>query len=91
MCRDIAGFLCEGTETTVSFADNKIISVNLPNFVELAVVEAQPGAKGDTAKSTALKSVTLETGADIMVPNFINKGDKIRIDTRTKAYAGKSK
>ena len=90
-CEDMADFISEGTEVTASVVNNNIISVSLPNFVELKVAKAEPGAKGDTAKSTALKNVTLETGANIMVPNFINEGDKIRIDTRTKEYAGKAK
>lgn len=91
ICKDIIDFMTDGTEVTASVANNKIISVSLPNFVDLNVAKAEPGAKGDTAKSTASKNITLETGAEIMVPNFINQGDKIRIDTRTKAYAGKAK
>ena len=91
ICKDITNFMTEGVEITASIANNKIISVSLPNFVELNVTGAEPGAKGDTAKSTASKNVTLETGADITVPNFINEGDKIRIDTRTSEYAGKAK
>lgn len=91
MCQSIANFIIEGAEITASVANNKIISVSLPNFVELNVTKAEPGARGDTAKSTALKNVTLETGVNMMVPNFIIEGDKIRIDTRTKQYAGKAK
>jgi elongation factor P len=91
MCQDIADFLMESAEVNASLANNKIMSVNLPNFVDLKVIKAEPGAKGDTAKSTALKKVTLESGAQIMVPMFINEGDKIRIDTRTKEYSQKAK
>jgi len=91
MCQNIADFMPEETEITASIANNKIISVSLPNFVNLNVAKAEPGARGDTAKSTASKNVTVETGANIMVPNFINEGDKIRIDTRTSEYAGKAK
>ena len=56
-----------------------------PNFVELTVTETEPGFKGDTATGTT-KPATLETGAEIRVPLFINEGDMIRIDTRTGEY-----
>ena len=63
----------------------KVFSVEIPNFVELEVVETEPGFKGNTATNT-LKPAKLETGAEIRVPLFINEGDKIRIDTRTGEY-----
>ena len=56
----------------------KVFSVEIPNFVELEVTATEPGVKGNTA--------TVETGAEIRVPLFINEGDKIRIDTRTGEY-----
>ncbi len=56
-----------------------------PTFVELEVTETEPGFKGDTA-TNATKPATLETGAQIRVPLFINEGDRIRIDTRTGEY-----
>ena len=56
-----------------------------PNFVELEVTATEPGVKGNTATNT-LKPATVETGAEIRVPLFINEGDKIRIDTRTGEY-----
>ena len=62
-----------------------IIGIELPNFVELQVVETEPGIKGDTATG-ATKSATLETGARVQVPLFINAGDRLRIDTRTGLY-----
>jgi elongation factor P len=57
-------------------------------FIELRVVEAEPGIKGDTAKST-LKPVKLESGATILVPLFIEIGNMGKIDTRTKEYVGR--
>ena len=63
----------------------KVFGIEVPNFVELEVVETEPGFKGNTATNT-LKPATVETGAEIRVPLFINEGDKIRIDTRTGEY-----
>lgn len=62
-----------------------MFGVEPPNFVELEVVKTDPGFKGDTA-TNATKPATLETGAEIKVPLFINEGEKIRIDTRTGEY-----
>ena len=63
----------------------KIFGVEPPTFVELEVSKTDPGFKGDTA-TNAMKPATLETGAEIRVPLFINEGDMIRIDTRTGEY-----
>ncbi len=63
----------------------KIFGVEPPTFVELVITKTDPGFKGDTA-TNALKPATLETGAEIRVPLFINEGDVIRIDTRTGEY-----
>jgi elongation factor P len=68
----------------------KVFGVEPPTFVELAVTETDPGFKGDTA-TNATKPATLETGAEIRVPLFINEGDMIRIDTRTGEYADRVK
>ena len=63
----------------------KVFGIEVPNFVELEVTATEPGVKGNTATNT-LKPATVETGAEIRVPLFINEGDKIRIDTRTGEY-----
>ena len=63
----------------------KVFGVEPPTFVELEITQTEPGVKGDTA-TNATKPATLETGAEIRVPLFINEGDKIRIDTRTGEY-----
>ncbi len=62
-----------------------VFGVEPPNFVELEVTHTEPGVKGTTATNT-LKPATLETGAEVRVPLFINEGEKIRIDTRTGEY-----
>ena len=63
----------------------KVFGVEPPTFVELEITQTEPGVKGDTA-TNATKPATLETGAEIRVPLFINVGQKIRIDTRTGEY-----
>jgi elongation factor P len=65
--------------------DEKIISVELPNFVELLVTRTDPGFKGDTAQG-ATKPATLETGAEIQVPLFVEEGDVLKIDRRDDKY-----
>ena len=67
----------------------KIFGIEPPNFVELEVTHTEPGLKGNTATNT-LKPATLETGAEVRVPLFINEGDMIQIDTRTGEYMGKA-
>ena len=68
----------------------KVFGVEPPYFVVLEVTDTEPGIKGDTA-TNATKPATVETGAEIKVPLFINTGDKIQIDTRTGEYIGRSK
>jgi elongation factor P len=63
------------------------LTAELPPFVDLSVTYTVPGEKGNTASTTALKPATVETGAEIMVPLFINEGELIRVDTRDRSYS----
>jgi elongation factor P len=78
-------FLREQTEVDVLYIDGSPVAVELPNFVELAIAKTDPGVRGDTAQG-GTKPATLETGAVVQVPLFLNEGDVIRIDTRTGEY-----
>ena len=78
-------FLKENEVATIRFYQGQAFQVEAPNFAELEVVETEPGIKGDTA-SNVTKAATVETGAVVQVPLFINQGDKIKIDTRTGEY-----
>jgi elongation factor P len=80
-----ASFLKEGGEVKLTFHDSEPIDIELPASVDLKVVEAEMGVKGDTATG-ATKSVTTETGLKVMVPLFVSTGDTIRVDTRTGDY-----
>lgn len=81
-------FLKENTEVEVLYVDGAPIGVELPTFVELTVVKTEPGVRGDTA-SGGSKPATLETGAVVSVPLFVNEGDVVKVDTRTAAYIGR--
>ena len=76
--------------TTWSRYKGSVFTVEVPNFMDLEVTETEPGLRGDTATNVT-KPATLETGAEVKVPLFINTGDKIQIDTRTGEYIGRSK
>lgn len=78
-------FLKENMFAIIKFYKGDAFSVEAPNFVELAITETEPGVKGNTATNVT-KPATLETGAIINVPLFVNEGDVIRIDTRTGEY-----
>lgn len=69
--------------------DERCLTCELPTYVELEVTYTEPAVKGDTASTSALKECTLETGAMIMVPLFINQGEKIRVNTEDRSYGGR--
>ena len=85
--------LKEGLQVYIAFdADTETpLSCELPPFVEMEVVYTEPGLKGDTASSTALKPAKLETGLEIKVPLFITAGERIKVDTRDLSYSERVK
>lgn len=89
---DSSEFLKEGqnVEVVVHADTETVLSVELPQFVVVEVIYTEPGLRGDTANN-AHKQAKIETGSTIMVPLFINVGDKIRIDTANKTYIERSK
>jgi elongation factor P len=82
---DSANYLQEGIKLELLYYKGNPISIELPNFVELAVTQTDPGLKGDTA-SGGLKKAIMETGLQVNVPLFIKEGEVLRIDTRTGEY-----
>ena len=82
-------FVKENMDCTVLSYKGKVFSVEPPFFVELEVVDTDPGFAGNTA-TNATKPATLETGAEIKVPLFIDKGEIIKIDTRTGEYLSRA-
>lgn len=78
-------WLKDSMDVQIQFHGDKILAVEMPNFVELKVVQTDPGLKGDTAQGGS-KPATLETGAIVSVPLFVEEGDVLQIDTRSSEY-----
>jgi elongation factor P len=87
---DTKDYLVDNLEVQILFFGGKPLGVTPPNFVDLEVIQADPWVKGDTAAGNS-KPVTVETGYQLNVPPFIEKGEKIRIDTRTGQYTTRVK
>jgi elongation factor P len=85
---DRKNYFQEGANISVLFYNEKPITVDVPTFVELKIVDTQPGIRGDTVSGGG-KPATLETGAVVNVPMHLNEGDKIKVDTRDNSYIEK--
>jgi elongation factor P len=78
------------SEVDVLFIDEEPADMQLPSTVELEVTEAEPGLRGDTASGGGTKPATLETGATVSVPLFVNVGERVRVDTRSGEYVSRA-
>jgi elongation factor P len=78
-------YLTENLEVDVLFFNMKPIGITLPIFIEVEITETEPGIKGDTAQG-ATKPAVISSGAKVMVPLFVNEGDWIKVDTRSREY-----
>jgi len=87
---DMKYFLIEDADVKILFHNDRPIEITLPNFIEKRIEETEPGARGDTA-TNVLKPAKLDNGYEIQVPIFINEGDTIKIDTRTRKYDSRVK
>ncbi|MEY4192855.1 MAG: elongation factor [Bacteroidota bacterium] len=85
-----AKFMKEGDTVLVAFEGETPVSAEPPSHAVVEITYTEPGMKGDTATNT-LKPATTETGANVMVPLFVNTGEKIRVDTRTGSYVERVK
>lgn len=85
MIGNAADYLIEDMEVDILFDAHEPISINLPIFVELKIIKTEPGVRGDTATG-GTKPATLETGKVVQVPLFIEKNEKVKVDTRTGEY-----
>jgi elongation factor P len=86
---DAVKYLVENASAILNMYDDEIIGVDLPASVDLTVTETEPGVQGDRV-SGARKTATLETGAVLQVPLFVNEGDRVKVDTRSGDYLGKA-
>lgn len=82
---DTANYLKEGLEVKLTFFHNEPLDIDLPISIDLEVVKADIAVRGDTATGVT-KKVTTETGLEVVVPNFVNEGDVIRVDSRSGTY-----
>jgi len=82
---DAANYMIENLPVKILFYRGEPIGIDLPIFIDLQIVETEPGLKGDTV-SGATKPATLESGAVVQVPLFLDVGDRIKVDTRTGTY-----
>jgi elongation factor P len=85
-----AKWVADNSAVSLLYFNGRVIGLEIPNAVWLEVTETEPGVRGDTA-TAALKPATLETGVQIMVPLFINEGDKIKVNTLSGAYLERQK
>ena len=86
---DVVSWLKEHLVYEVIFYKGAPIAVEPPTFLELIITETSPGVRGDTASGRVMKPAILETGAQILVPIFVDQGEKIRVDTRTSEYVSR--
>lgn len=82
---DAANYLKEGLEVKLTFYQNEPLDIDLPITVDLRIVKAEIAVRGDTATGVTKKVMT-ETGLEVVVPNFVNEGDVIRVDSRSGTY-----
>jgi elongation factor P len=85
-----ADLMKDNIDVTVLFFNERAVGASLPTFVVLRVTQTEPGARGDTSGSVT-KAATVETGAEIQVPLFINEGDLLKVDTRSRSYVERVK
>ena len=90
MVEDAIKYIKENDMVTIKFFKGSAFIVEAPNFVNLKIIETEPGVKGNTATNVT-KAATVETGAVIQVPIFIEEGELIQIDTREGKYLGRAK
>ena len=95
LAEDVIGnsrdFLIEGCMVELLKFNGNPIGLELPPFVELAVAFTEPGVKGDSSSGTVTKPAKLETGLEIRVPLFIKEGEKIRVSTEAREFAGRAR
>ena len=89
MAEDALEWVVENMEVELLFINDAPFEVAAPNFVELTITQSDPGVRGDTAQG-ATKPAVLETGAVVQVPLFVDEGQRVKVDTRTREYLGRA-
>ena len=92
--KDVVGesldWMLPNDEVEVLFVDERPSDVQLPSAIEMGVTQTDPGVRGDTASGGGTKPATLESGVIVQVPLFVNEGDRVRVDTRTREYVARA-
>ena len=86
---DAVDWMLPNDEVDVLFVDEQPADVQVPTAVEMAVTQTDPGVRGDTASGGGTKPAKLESGVTVQVPLFVNEGDRVRVDTRTREYVSR--
>ena len=87
---DSLDWMLPNDEVDVLFVDDKPSDVQIPSAIEMSVKQTDPGVRGDTASGGGNKPATLESGVIVQVPLFVNEGDRVRVDTRTREYVSRA-
>jgi elongation factor P len=87
---DALDWILPNDEVDVLFVDDRPADVQVPSAIEMAVTKTDPGVRGDTASGGGTKPATLESGVIVHVPLFVNEGDRVRVDTRTREYVARA-
>ena len=87
---DVRGLLADNVMVEIQRFNGRPIGLQLPPHVELAVTYTEPGVRGDTASGGVTKLATLETGLEIRVPLFIKEGERVKVHTETREFAGRA-
>lgn len=89
VAEECAKWLVEDLLYDIVFYKGTAVAITPPNFLELTITETDPGVRGDTASGRVMKPATLQTGAKVQVPIFVEEGEKIKVDTRTGEYVSR--
>ncbi len=84
------GYIKEGLTVQIFKYNGNAVSLELPQYVELAIAQTEPGLRGDTASGGATKAATLQTGLEVRVPLFMKEGEIVRVNTQTGEVAGRA-
>jgi len=87
---DSLDWILPNDEVDVLFVDDRPSDVQIPSAIEMTVKQTDPGVRGDTASGGGSKPATLESGVTVSVPLFVNEGDRVRVDTRTREYVSRA-
>lgn len=90
MMGDARDFLTEGLIIQVHKYNGNPIGLQMPTHVELTVTETEPGVRGDSSQGTVTKPAKLETGVEIRVPLFVKEGEKVKVSTESREFAGRA-